>query len=146
MRVPTDDLYAFAKRYFELFVKYELPGVEIVDRADPQDKGPEYRSLLGLPNGVHSPHFATIQKALEDVLGFGWKLEEGKGNEPDTLLKKKVYVYDSNLFPFHVAEMYHQFHDDFQSPPYGSSYNGLRDRFKTQSLIRETGCPEGMLV
>jgi len=146
MNIPESSLYDFAKRYFELFVKYELPGVSIVDRADPQDKGPEYRSLLGLPGGVHSPLFPKIQEAAMDVLGDSWKLVEGKGNEPDTLLQRKVYVMDSEKFPFHRAEVYHQFHNDFQSPPYGKEYNGLKNEFLKHSLISETGCPEGMMA
>mmetsp|Transcript_6268 Transcript_6268/g.10394 ORF Transcript_6268/g.10394 Transcript_6268/m.10394 type:complete len:199 (+) Transcript_6268:565-1161(+) len=146
MKIPTATLYDFAKRYFQLFVKYDLPGVSIVDRADPQDKGPEYRSLLGLPGGVHSAQYVEIQRAMKDVLGDSWTLMEGSGNEPDTLLQRRVYVMDSSKFPFYRAEMYHQFHNDFQSPPYGKEYNSLRDTFKEASLISETGCPEGMMA
>lgn len=38
----------------------------------------------------------------------GFKLEAGKGNDPDTFGKKLIYVYDSNKFPFYQAEVYHQ--------------------------------------
>eukprot|EP00467_Chlorarachnion_reptans_P020999 CAMPEP_0114517038 /NCGR_PEP_ID=MMETSP0109-20121206/17670_1 /TAXON_ID=29199 /ORGANISM="Chlorarachnion reptans, Strain CCCM449" /LENGTH=162 /DNA_ID=CAMNT_0001697511 /DNA_START=497 /DNA_END=985 /DNA_ORIENTATION=- len=145
MTIPEPMLKDFATRYFNLFVKYDLPGITIVDRADPQDKGPEYRSLLGLPGGIHSSSFPIIKDAAKEVLGDSWKLVEGQGNEPDTLLKKTIYVMDSEKFPFHVAEMYHQFHNDFQSPPYGKEYNHLRDTFRERGVISETGCPEGMI-
>jgi hypothetical protein len=35
----------------------------------------------------------------------GMKLVDGKGNDPDTLGKRMVYVMDSNVFPFHQAEV-----------------------------------------
>ena len=76
------------------------------DRVDPQDKGGEYRSLIGLPLGNKNPLYEGIARAAEDA---GFKLEVGKGNDPDTLGKKLVYVYDSNRFPFYQAEVYHQF-------------------------------------
>jgi hypothetical protein len=40
----------------------------------------------------------------------GLQLVEGKGDDADTLFKKKVWVLDSNKFPFRQAEIYHQFH------------------------------------
>lgn len=35
----------------------------------------------------------------------GMTLVAGKGDEPDTLGKRLVYVYDSNKFPFYQAEV-----------------------------------------
>ena len=35
----------------------------------------------------------------------GMTLVEGKGNDPDTLGKRLVYVMDSNVFPFYQAEV-----------------------------------------
>jgi hypothetical protein len=43
------------------------------------------------------------------------RLIEGKGDEPDTLFKRAVYIMDSDEFPFLPGESYHQFHNDFQS-------------------------------
>ena len=64
MRIPPSALPDFAKLYFSLFVSYNLlPGREIFERADPQDRGPEYRSVLGLPGGVRSVYFAQIERA-----------------------------------------------------------------------------------
>jgi hypothetical protein len=38
----------------------------------------------------------------------GFKLEAGKGNDPDTFDKRFIYVCDSNKFPFFQTEVYHQ--------------------------------------
>mmetsp|Transcript_19957 Transcript_19957/g.60439 ORF Transcript_19957/g.60439 Transcript_19957/m.60439 type:complete len:116 (-) Transcript_19957:130-477(-) len=110
----------------------------VYDRVDPMDKGPEYRSLLGLPGGKESPLYAAIERACGDK----FKLVAGKGNEPDTLLKKTVYVMDTKAFPFHVAEVYHQFHDDFQSASYGKAYNNLRTDLYDDNILQVTGCPD----
>lgn len=66
------------------------------------DKGGEYRSLLGLPGGTNHPQYQLVQAAAE---ARGMILKEGKGNDPDTLGKRIVYVMDSNKFPFYQAEV-----------------------------------------
>ena len=111
----------------------------LLDRVDPQDKGPEYRSLLGLPNGDKNPLYQGIAQAASDA---GFTLANGKGNDPDTLGKQLVYVYDSLKFPFYQAEVYHQFHNDFQSPAYGKAYNGLADVAVDDGRILISGCPD----
>lgn len=70
------------------------------------DRGGEYRSLLGLPGGMKNEFYREVQAAAS---AKGMKLEAGKGNDPDTLGKKLVYVYDTAKFPFYQAEIYHQF-------------------------------------
>ena len=72
----------------------------------------------------------------------GMKLELGKGNDPDTLGKKLVYVYDTKKFPFYQAEVYHQFHNDFQSPAYGKGYNMLVVDAYEDKRVLDTGCPD----
>jgi hypothetical protein len=51
---------------------------------------------------------------IEDVRKLastkGISLKEGKGNDPDTLGKRTVWVMDTAVFPFRQAEVYHQFH------------------------------------
>lgn len=66
------------------------------------DKGGEYRSLLGLPGGTAHPSYKLVQAAAE---ARGMTLKDGKGNDPDTLGKRIVYVMDSNKFPFYQAEV-----------------------------------------
>ena len=110
-----------------------------LDRVDPQDKGPEYRSLLGLPGGMSHATYPGVEEAAAKA---GFKLVEGKGNDPDTLRKRVVFVYDTAKFPFHQAELYHQFHNDFQSPSYGKAYNALASAAYEAGRIQSTGCPD----
>ncbi len=103
------------------------------------DRGPEYRSLIGLPGGMKHTSYPSIEKSAESA---GFKLVEGKGNDGDTLGKQIVYVYDSNKFPFYQAEVYHQFHNDFQSPAYGKAYNELAATAFDEGRLKITGCPD----
>ncbi|KAL1504096.1 hypothetical protein AB1Y20_010506 [Prymnesium parvum] len=132
VQVPASALPAFAKRYFSLFGERGY-------RHDPQDRGGEYRSLLGLPGGIDSPHFPVIQSAAAQS---PMKLFKGEGDEPDTLSSKAVLVMDSDKFPFYPAEVYHQFHNDFMGPPYGVAYNKLQQKALEASRIGLTGCPD----
>jgi hypothetical protein len=136
---------------------------------DPQDRGGEYRSLIGLPGGTKHPSYPDVETEAEK---YGFNLALGKGNDPDTLGKALVYVYDTKRFPFYQAEVYHQvcgrsisgeidlsfnllthsmifvcscrcqYHDDFQSPPYGKAYNKLADLALEDGRIKGTGCPD----
>ena len=113
--------------------------MQIIDRVDPADRGAEYRSLIGLPGGIRHISYPSIENAAEKA---GFKLVEGKGNDGDTLGKQIVYVYDSTKFPFYQAEVYHQYHNDFQSPAYGKAYNELADVAFEDGRIKGTGCPD----
>jgi hypothetical protein len=83
--------------------------------------------------------YASVEEA---GTAKGFRLEAGKGNDPDTFGKKLIYVYDSNKYPFYQAEVYHQYHNDFQSPPYGRKYNSLADLALEEGRISSTGCPD----
>lgn len=134
IKVPESKIEDFAKVYFDLF------DPKTGERVDPQDKGPEYRSLIGLPGGTKHPMYEAVEAA---GTAQGFRLEIGKGNEPDTLDKKKlVNIYDTNKFPFHQAEVYMQFKDDFQSPPYGKEYNILVELALEDGRIIGQGCPD----
>jgi hypothetical protein len=111
----------------------------LLDRVDPGDRGGEYRSLMGIPGGLESPAYPGIEREAEKA---GFKLVAGKGNDPDTLGKQIIYVHDTAQFPFYRAEVYHQYHDDFQSAPYGRKYNQLADLALVEGRIRSTGCPD----
>ncbi len=60
------------------------------------------RSLLGLPGGRNHPMFEKVEAAATDR---GMTLVDGRGNDPDTLGKRLVYVMDSRKFPFYQAEV-----------------------------------------
>lgn len=59
------------------------------------DRGPEYRSLLGLPNGINNPSYPEIQAM---AIAQGLKLVLGKGDDPDTSGTKQVLVYDTGMY------------------------------------------------
>lgn len=132
MSIPENKIGDFAVEYFNLFTAKG-------ERVDPMDRGGEYRSLLGLPGGSKHPMYPSVLAAAE---AKGMSLQLGKGNDPDTLGKKMVWVYDSKEFPFYQAEVYHQFHNDFQSPAYGKAYNSLADLAFDDGRIKSTGCPD----
>jgi hypothetical protein len=56
---------------------------------------------------MNSKLYPIIQKAADSK---GLMLVEGKGSDGDTLGKKKVWVMDSDVYPFMQAEIYHQYH------------------------------------
>jgi peptide methionine sulfoxide reductase MsrA len=134
MTIPTNSIVRFANVYYSLFNQQKLI------RVDPNDRGGEYRSLIGLQGGTSHPLYADIVAA---AIKAGFTLQPGKGNDPDTISTPGlVYVYDSTKFPFHQAEIYHQFHDDFQSPPYGNAYHQLADKLLQDNRLVTTGCPD----
>lgn len=133
MTIPQSKIGTFADLYFSLF------DPRTKDRVDPMDRGGEYRSLLGLPGGTGHPSYPAVEEAATK---YGFKLLAGKGNDPDTLGKQIVYVYDTKTFPFYQAEVYHQYHNDFLSPPYGKAYNSLVDLALEDGRIQGTGCPD----
>ena len=94
---------------------------------------------MGLPGGTNHPSYPAVQQAANDA---GFTLVPGKGNDPDTFGKQIVYVYDTAQFPFYQAEVYHQYHNDFQSPPYGKVYNNLANLALEEGRIKGTGCPD----
>jgi peptide methionine sulfoxide reductase MsrA len=132
MTIPESKIEDFAVEYFKLFN-------DKGERADPMDKGGEYRSLLGLPGGSKHPSYPQVEAAGK---AKGMTLVDGKGNDPDTLGKRLVYVYDSDKFPFYQAEFYHQYHNDFLSPAYGKEYNNLAQTALDDGRIKITGCPD----
>ena len=113
--------------------------MKLLERVDPMDRGGEYRSLLGLPGGSSHPSYQAVEVAAN---AKGMTLALGKGNDPDTIGTKMVYVYDSTKFPFYQAEVYHQFHNDFQSPAYGKAYNELANVAFEDGRVKSTGCPD----
>jgi len=133
MRIPENMIGNFAKEYFSFYSP--VTG----ERVDPGDKGPEYRSLLGLPGGSNHASYPAVEAAAKEI---GYTLVNGKGNDPDTFGKKQVFVMDTVTFPFYQAEVYHQYHDDFQSKAYGKKYNNLANIAFEDGRLKTTGCPD----
>lgn len=132
MTLPESSIGDFADVYFSLFGKNG-------QRVDPLDVGPEYRSLLGLPGGKNHPMYKYVDEAATKS---GFTLLDGKGNDPDTLRTKNVYVMDSIKFPYYQAEIYHQYHNDFQSPAYGKAYNKLVNVAYEKGDLKYSVCPD----
>eukprot|EP00286_Rhodomonas_abbreviata_P024271 CAMPEP_0181312608 /NCGR_PEP_ID=MMETSP1101-20121128/13791_1 /TAXON_ID=46948 /ORGANISM="Rhodomonas abbreviata, Strain Caron Lab Isolate" /LENGTH=267 /DNA_ID=CAMNT_0023419477 /DNA_START=72 /DNA_END=875 /DNA_ORIENTATION=- len=130
VKIPESNFPEFVTEFFDLFIDGE--------RADPQDRGGEYRSVLGIPGGVKGAMFPIAKDAASKK---GMTLVEGKGDDPDTLRTKTVFVYDTALFPFYPGEVYHQYHDDMVYK-YGAKYKANRKEAVKDGKIKPTGCPE----
>lgn len=124
MTVPEEAFGRFASEFWEL--------CKGGNRADPQDAGGEYRSVVGLPGGIQSPLMGQLREGAGQT-----QLVAGIGNEGDTIGTGQVFVYDTAKFPAHTAEKYHQFHDDMLES-YGYAYNSLQ-RFAARSRCPELG-------
>lgn len=141
---------AFAKVYFSQFVpRTARDGKLLALRQDPQDAGPGYRNVVGLPGGTRSPLFKILEEEKEkSPLGSAITLVEGRGNdfkngrpsEDDEI--GKVFVYDSVSLPFFAAERWHQFHNGL-GKSFDKKYRKDYKRAAEQAgVITDTGCPE----
>ena len=128
---------ALANNFFGSFTG--PPGRRI--RSDRQNRGPAYRSLVGLPGGMASPLYPLLTRANLHAMELR---ESGTGSNPDAV--NVVWIHDTSRSPFFVAEAYHQFHSDSwmsEGMPYNESYvHGLWGVLTEAQLVRGTGCPE----
>ncbi|KAG1665553.1 hypothetical protein FOA52_000699 [Chlamydomonas sp. UWO 241] len=140
----TKEFRMFADTFFTQFQR--TPGGMM--RLDPQDAGPGYRNLVGLPGGVKSP----LYQVLQDANVNGMELRAGTGNQFDSWgplarpteddLMNVVWVYDSNALPFYQAEQYHQFHNGI-GKAFSKDYRvDLKETLVAGGKITSTGCPE----
>lgn len=98
-------LATIASVYFEHGFQATREGRQ---RLDPQDAGPEYRNIIGLPGGMDNVEWWPI---IEAANVYRMPLVRGAGGPgSDSKDQYVVYVYDSREFPFFRAEGYHQFH------------------------------------
>lgn len=50
---------------------------------------------------------------------------------------------DTAEFPFHQAEVYHQYHDGFaMGEDYPATYNGLKSKAVAEGRLKSSGCPD----
>ena len=71
-------------------------------RLDPQDSGPMYRNVIGLPGGLRNTSWMALIRAANV---YSMPLLEGKGGPTADLEGEYVvYVYDSMVHPFFRAE------------------------------------------
>lgn len=129
--IPEDKVSAFARDFFDDANGYPF------GRRDPQDRGGEYRSAIGIPGGMDGPLFEKLKEANNGRL----QLVKGVGNDADTVGSKKVWVYDSDQFPFYQGEIYHQFHNDM-TEFYNDAYHKLKDEQLKVGQLKKVECPE----
>mmetsp|Transcript_41832 Transcript_41832/g.98049 ORF Transcript_41832/g.98049 Transcript_41832/m.98049 type:complete len:387 (+) Transcript_41832:69-1229(+) len=106
------------------------------ERLDPQDKGPEYRNVIGFPGGMSN---AELWPIIEATNTFNMPLIRGYGGPgDDTKDDYVVYIYDSLEYPFYRAEASHQFHtNDVIGRPVPESYT--RTLKQVQEGLRRIG-------
>jgi len=129
LTVPKANFSLAAERFWAT-----CPGGQ---RRDVQDVGGEYRTAVGLPGGMASPLLPQLQAGAGSAT-----LVAAQGEEGDTLDTGRVLVYDTATFPAHVAEKYHQFHDDMIDQ-YGPSYHALAQYAQPTSCPGDTGFQKG---
>ena len=130
MTIPEASVGDFADIYFGVFVNRARPDIG--------DRGPAYRHLIGIPDGIDSPLMEDLKISADK---FGVDLKEGHGNDPDNLYDHSVWIIDSTEFEFNQAEVYHQFHDGFaRGEDYPSEYNDLKDSKLKDGTIHKTVC------
>ena len=141
---------AFAQVYFSQFVPRKArDGRLLALRQDPQDAGPGYRNVVGLPGGIKSPLFKILEEEkAKSPLGQAISLVEGRGNdfrdgrptEDDEV--GKVFVYDSVSLPFFAAERWHQFHNGLGKSFDKTYRKGYKKAAEEAGAFGDTGCPE----
>ena len=131
MKIPKSSFRDFCNVYFSLFDKNG-------DRPDQRgDRGPEYRSVVGIPGGVKSDLYPVLQAASA---ASPVNVIVGKGDDPDS--PRETYVMDSAKFPFYLGEFYHQFHDGFmRGEDYPASYNNIKNNLASAGKLDDTYCP-----
>ena len=137
VKIPKSKFPEFVVEYCKLFNEQGYRPDQF------QDRGPEYRNLVGIPGGVNGPYAKMLVEASAktgDKLDFA----RGKGDDPDR--RALVFVMDTAEFPFYVAEQYHQFHDGFNlGENYPSSYNNLAGKLAKEGILGKSDCPNGLI-
>jgi peptide methionine sulfoxide reductase MsrA len=149
----VDEMRAFSKTYWSQFRRARDGRLQ---RLDPQDAGPGYRNVVGLPGGVRSPLFDVLKAEAPS----GVQLREGQGragegggggaatggaavagaDEGDEV--GVVWVVDSSRLPFYRAEQYHQYHRGLEGAFPASYLRGQREVALKAGRIEPTGCLE----
>eukprot|EP00192_Tetraselmis_astigmatica_P011835 CAMPEP_0117672884 /NCGR_PEP_ID=MMETSP0804-20121206/14162_1 /TAXON_ID=1074897 /ORGANISM="Tetraselmis astigmatica, Strain CCMP880" /LENGTH=403 /DNA_ID=CAMNT_0005481555 /DNA_START=64 /DNA_END=1276 /DNA_ORIENTATION=+ len=131
----------FARVYFKQFRRTPFG----MQRQDPQDEGPGYRNIIGVPGGMSSPLMEVIKEEninrMEMMPGKG-NLFDRKGFASEDDVLNRIYVMDSNEFGFHPAEVYHQFHNGLGKGFPKAYTQELKTKALEAGVIKTTGCPE----
>ena len=118
-------------------------------REDPDDRGPGFRNVIGLPGGVYGPLFRFV--GMRNIHAL--RIREGgksatNGRLHDFQSEGAVYIYDTNTHPFFRAEQNQQFHSNsaLRRPVPAEYLNGARTASRGRNAIQmtcgESGIPE----
>ena len=124
------------KVYFNTFVTAGNNG--IWTRGDYYDVGPSYRSMIGVPGGIHNNTIMNVVRAADP---HNTTFVEGKGSDADTLGLNQVWVYNTAEYPIHQAELCLQFHDLQGYPKYTTEYHDLKSVLEHDGRLNSTSCP-----
>ena len=117
-------------------------------RLDPQDAGPMYRNVIGLPGGLEN---TTWMPLIEAANRHRMPLLRGRGGPAhDHEGEFVVYVYDSLAHPFFRGEGHHQFHTNdvigrYVPPSYTRTLKDVQTRLGRMSGHGCVDPPAGML-
>lgn len=136
--VPLSSLESAFSTYFGAFIPGDK-GKWI--RPDYYDAGAQYRSLVGIPDGIGNE---PVMKAMRAANVRNLTLQLGHGSDPDTLSTNMVYIMDSKQLGFIQAEVCLQFHDD-SIAKYPDSYHQLVKGFQTRGRVLKTSCPDNFI-
>jgi NH3-dependent NAD+ synthetase len=112
---------------------------------DPQDRGPGYRNVVGIPGGLDSELYQVFASKnvnnMKLVRSEGNRFVGGKATEDDAV--NTVYIVDSTELPFHQAEIYHQYHNGIGKSFSKSYLVDMKDAKTKDGTIRNVaGCLE----
>merc|ERR1712048_1246092 len=108
-------------------------------RPDYFDRGAGYRAMIGFPGGSDN---AEIMSLVRSANRNKMTVVPGVGADEDTLLTNRVYIMDSDVFPFAQAEVCMQFYDpSSQGFVFNESYLALRPVLEEKGRLVKTTCP-----
>mmetsp|Transcript_59731 Transcript_59731/g.153833 ORF Transcript_59731/g.153833 Transcript_59731/m.153833 type:complete len:285 (-) Transcript_59731:155-1009(-) len=114
------------------------------DRVYVGSQGAKYRALVGVPGGLEGAE--ELVRVIDSVQREPkMELAAGRGSDGDTLEQGLLLIYDSDVFPFHQAEIYQQFKRPWRTWQVRSD-SDMTDQLKASGRLKETGCPHEWVV
>ncbi len=139
INVPKLKIGQVLQTYFESFIRVD---VKTWEREDYFDLGSGYRALIGMKGGMKNIYIMDI---IQQVDPHNTTFKLGIGSDPDTLGTNTVYIYDSDNFEFHQAELCLQFHNN-QTGTYPKQYHEIKNELVSRGKLVKTFCPTPEIV
>lgn len=138
---PTDFALGLGVYFAETF-QNETSDDGSWQRKDIYDQGRGMRAVIGVPGGLEGEWGRTVVDVNQEA--HNMTLRTGLGNDGDTFLDNSIYVYDTDAFVFHQAEICLQFHDNVTAT-YPIEYHDLQSHLVRNGRLTPTGCPKSYL-